>query len=115
MLVPNPIRGACYLNGQEIAMDEVETVKWYRKAADQGDASAQFNLGMCYLNGKGVAKDEVEAYALFNIAAINTSMAAAAREKLEKQISPDQRSAGQRRTKEIQKEIEAAQAKNAGK
>ena len=33
----------------------------YRKAADQGYAGAQFNLGFMYANGRGVAKDEVEA------------------------------------------------------
>ena len=29
--------------------------------AEQGDASAQYNLGYAYATGKGVAKDEVEA------------------------------------------------------
>ena len=36
-------------------------MKWYRKAADQGDALAQSTLGNCYLFGQGVLKDEVEA------------------------------------------------------
>ncbi len=107
--------GRCYFYGQGVAKDEVEAVKWYRKAADQGNARAQYTLGMCYRDGEGVAKDEVEAYALLNISAINYSTAVVAREDLEKQMSPDQRAAGQRRRKELQKEIEAAQAKNAGK
>ena len=34
---------------------------WYRKAADQGDADAQFNLGGQYARGHGVAKDVAEA------------------------------------------------------
>ena len=33
-------------------------VEWYRKAAEQGDSSAQSNLGISYANGQGVAKDE---------------------------------------------------------
>ena len=107
--------GFCYANGTGVAKDEVEAVKWYRKAADQGNARAQYTLGICYRDGEGVAKDEVEAYALLNISAINYSTAVVAREDLEKQMSPDQRAAGQRRRKELQKEIEAAQAKNAGK
>jgi TPR repeat protein len=41
--------------------DAIEAVKWYRKAAEQGDAPAQFNLGNSYANGEGVAKDAVEA------------------------------------------------------
>ena len=32
----------------------------YRKAAEKGDADAQFNLGFCYYNGKGVEKDLIE-------------------------------------------------------
>ena len=107
--------GDCYARGEGVAKDEVEAVKWYRKAADQGNARAQYTLGICYRDGEGVAKDEVEAYALLNISEINYSTAVVAREDLEKQMSPDQRAAGQRRRKELQKEIEAAQAKNAGK
>ena len=41
--------------------DEVEAVKWYRKAADQNNFSAQYNLGFCYEKGEGVGKDEFEA------------------------------------------------------
>ena len=28
--------------------DYGEAVKWYRRAADQGDAQAQYNLGLWY-------------------------------------------------------------------
>ena len=34
---------------------------WYRKAAEQGYASAQYNLGVLYENGDGVPKDAAEA------------------------------------------------------
>ena len=36
-------------------------MRWLRKAAEQGDAKAQFLLGDMYVSGKGVTKDEVEA------------------------------------------------------
>jgi TPR repeat protein len=36
-------------------------VKWTRKAAEQDDAPAQYNLGNSYANGEGVAKDTIEA------------------------------------------------------
>ena len=39
----------------------MEAVKWYRKAAEQNLAEAQYNLGIYYATGQGVAKDEVEA------------------------------------------------------
>jgi TPR repeat protein len=39
-----------------VAKDSVEAVKWFRKAADQGNADAQCRLGVMYSNGEGVAK-----------------------------------------------------------
>ena len=56
--------------------DEVEAVKWYRKAAEQNVARAQFNLGVCYDNGCGVAKNEVEAVRWYRKAAEQNSAAA---------------------------------------
>ena len=44
-------------------------MKWVRKAAEQGDATAQFNLGFKYADGEGVPQDAVQAYAWFNIVA----------------------------------------------
>ena len=52
-----------YVDG--VAKDEKEAVKWYTKAAEQGDAVGQRLLGWCYLNGTGVAKDEKEAVKWF--------------------------------------------------
>src|ERR1039457_1409854 len=52
--------GLRYHNGEGVAKDQVEAVKWYRKAAEQNLAIAQFSLGVCYDKGEGVAKDQVE-------------------------------------------------------
>ena len=41
--------------------DDKEAVKWYRKAAEQGYASAQYNLGRAYRKGEGVLEDGKEA------------------------------------------------------
>ena len=69
-LRPGPIHlGVCYADGRGVAKDEVEAVKWYRKAAEQNDAEAQFNLGVCYANGQGVAKNEAEAVKWYRKAA----------------------------------------------
>ena len=38
-----------------------EAVEWYRKAAAQGHAAAQYNLGVCYSEGWGVEEDKSEA------------------------------------------------------
>ena len=58
-----------YGKGQGVAKDEAESVRWYRKAAAQGNAAAQCNLGISYSNGQGVAKDEAEAVRWFRRAA----------------------------------------------
>ena len=53
---PNFIRGlACAKNE-----DYAEAAKWFRKAAEQGIAVAQYNLAVCYYNGFGVEKDYTE-------------------------------------------------------
>lgn len=57
--------GLCYAKGEGVAKDPVEAVKWFRKAAEQGNSDAQNNLGVCYANGEGVAKDTAEAARLF--------------------------------------------------
>jgi TPR repeat protein len=52
-----------------VAKDEAEAVKWYRKAAEQNDDDAQYNLGVCYAKGQGIAKDYVEGYKWLLLAA----------------------------------------------
>jgi len=42
---------------------------WYRKAAEQGNANAQHNLGNCYYYGKGVEQDYTQAVYLYRKAA----------------------------------------------
>ena len=44
-----------------VPQDYADAVKWYRSAAEQGCAEAQFNLGNCYEFGKGVTNDDTEA------------------------------------------------------
>jgi len=36
-------------------------VEWYRRSAEQGTVTAQWNLALCYEYGKGVDKDLVKA------------------------------------------------------
>ena len=48
------------------AQDDLDTV---RQAADQGDANAQFNLGVMYDFGEGVPKDDAEAVEWYRLAA----------------------------------------------
>ena len=51
------------------AHNAAEGVRWYRKAAEQGHAHAQNNLGLMYYKGLGVAQDDAEAGRWFRKAA----------------------------------------------
>ena len=44
-------------------------MNWFRLAASEGDAPAQFNLGVMYAEGRGVPQDYVSAHMWFNLAA----------------------------------------------
>jgi len=74
-----------------VPQDYKEAVKWYRKAAEQGHAYAQSNLGGMYYNGEGVVRDYETAYAWFNIAAANGyALAATWKDNAAKQLTPAQ-------------------------
>ncbi len=50
-------------------MNKTKAVEWYQKAAEQGYAEAQYNLGVCYYNGYGVPKNRAKAVELWKKAA----------------------------------------------
>ena len=60
-----------YLHGQGLIQDDKQAVYWFRKAAKQGFAIAQHNLGLVYLNGKGVTQDNAQAYMWLSLARHN--------------------------------------------
>ena len=49
--------------------DYAKALTWYHKAAAQGYADAQYNLGRMHADGEGVPQDDVEAYVWLNLAA----------------------------------------------
>ena len=50
--------------------DDAEAVRWYRLAAEQGDAAAQVNLGVDVLKTDGVSpRDDAEAVRWYRLAA----------------------------------------------
>ena len=63
--------GLMYAEGQGVKQDDVEGVKWYRKAAEQGHARAQLLLGYSYLLGKGVQVNKALAKEWFGKACDN--------------------------------------------
>ena len=50
-------------------MSKEEEAKWLRRAAEQGDADAQNNLGEMYLEGTGVPEDDVLAHMWWSLSA----------------------------------------------
>jgi len=61
-----------------VAKNPAEAMKWHRKAAEQGQAWAQLELGSKYEDGEGVPKDYGEAAKWLRMAAENESVTALA-------------------------------------
>jgi TPR repeat protein len=60
--------GVMYDNGDGVAQNYAEAVRWYRLAAKQGYAVAQNYLGAMYDNGEGVERDHEEAVRWYRLA-----------------------------------------------
>ena len=58
-----------YEYGHGVSQDYIVAAEWYRKAAEQGYDTAQFNLGNMYSWGKGVPQDYAEAIKWYRKAA----------------------------------------------
>jgi len=67
--MPNSTLVFAMHTGDGVAKDAEQAVSWYRRAAEAGNAAAQFNLGVCYANGDGVAKDAEQAVSWYRRAA----------------------------------------------
>ena len=50
-----------YFSGIGTAKDEAVALYWFRQAAEQGDARAQYNLGVMLLRGLGTMPNREEA------------------------------------------------------
>ena len=61
--------GGMYLSSKVVPKGDAEAFKWYREAAEHGDAGAQFSLGKMYDNGKGIPENDVEAVKWYRKAA----------------------------------------------
>ena len=94
-------------NGDCVAKNYAEAVKWYRKAAEQGLADAQNNLGRCYFLGDGVPKDYVEGYKWLLLAvAQNLEGAKKVKPLVEGEMSREQIARGQKLAREFQRRKE---------
>ncbi|KAG0239181.1 hypothetical protein BGW41_007872 [Actinomortierella wolfii] len=50
---------------QGITHSSMKAFEWYTKSAEQGNADAQYNLGLMYKNGQGVEQNDVKAVEWF--------------------------------------------------
>ena len=60
-----------YNDGVGVTQNDVLAIYWYRKAAEQGVASAQFCLGIKYKLGQGFQQDDTLAQEWFEKAYSN--------------------------------------------
>ena len=61
--------GWMYDEGNGVAQNYSEALKWYKKAADLGNDSAMYNIGSMYENGRGVIRNKSEAVKWYEKAA----------------------------------------------
>jgi uncharacterized protein len=94
--------GCAYELGEGVEKDYAEAVRWYRKAAEQGNAFAQQSLGKLYEAGEGVEQDSAEAYKWYNIASAHGDQVAVIyRDSIVEKMTPQQIADGQRRASEF--------------
>ena len=90
-----------YDQGEGVAQDYTEAMKWYRLAADQGNAAAQNNLGAMYINGEGVRRNYVQGYMWLSLAAKQGyKRAVLPQGQLEREMTPDELAEAQRLARE---------------
>ncbi len=74
---------------------------WYRKAAEQGFAGAQYNLGIMYGKGEGMPRDSVCAHMWFTLAAaLGDEKAKLGQDKAANRMTSDQIDEAEHMTRE---------------
>jgi len=99
--------GSSYEFGRGVPKDDAEAVKWYRMAAEQGNGGGQHGLASMYFLGRGVVRDNAINYKWALLAAGQENDANAKAqlqvmiESIEKIMTPEQRTEGQRMAREF--------------
>ena len=79
-----------YLLGRAVKRNFAHAFQLFEKAAEQGYAVAQNNLGLMYANGQAVARDYVWAYAWLDLAAAQISGCTNLRDRIGKEMTPEE-------------------------
>ena len=101
-------------SGLGVLKSDAEARKWLRRAAEQGDAAAQFNLGnlchpagLAYLTGN-IGEARIESYVWFSLAAAQGhSPAEASCEMLNLQMTDTELQEGNRRASAFRPKLES--------
>jgi TPR repeat protein len=98
----DPLRlGQMYYQGAGGHQDYAEALKWWKIAAEQGIADAQYNIGVMYANGDGVWRDYVQAHMWFSLATASGVVGAGrSRVAIAEHMTPDQFNEAQRLARE---------------
>lgn len=64
--------GTMYRDGQGVAKDYAEALRWWRSAAEQGLLDAKLALGNIYAGGSGIAKDNILAYMWYELVTLQS-------------------------------------------
>ncbi len=89
-----------YDDGRGVSQDAAKAVRWYRRAAAQGHAIAQYVLGLRYHAGEGIPRDHVRAHMWFNLAAATRGEAIKYRDYVAALMTPEQIAEAQRLARE---------------
>ena len=101
------ILGERFAMGTEgVTKDMNQAILWWQKAADKGDAVAQYNLGQVYFQGAGALQDLVQSHMWFSLAAASSKETVSARQH--KKLAENNRKAVEANM--TSRQIEEAQA-----
>jgi uncharacterized protein len=98
----------------EYPQDYAQALKWYRLAAAQGHAKAQYNLGAMYGKGQGVPQNYVQALKWLTLAAATFTtepehgQAVQSRDIVAATMTPAQIAEAQKLAREWQKQYESS-------
>ena len=98
--------GEMYGKGKGTDKDLRKSAKHFQKAAEAGYDLAQYRLAGMYYKGDGVIQDYIEAYKWANLAAMKLDWCRSLRDKIKKDMTPEQIAEGQRRASEFHRKQE---------
>jgi len=87
-----------YGRGIGVTKDAAESLRWFRKAAEQGHVQGQYQLGLMLRDGVGCKIDKTEAHMWFNVAAAQGhTQAAGARDDLIQRMTREEKTEAEAR------------------